>query len=66
MTNANILFKFSWRSIEERFETLMKDFRRHRKLVEKEAGLAHLVEAEKAREVARANLQQQDKQKSGM
>ena len=44
----------------------MKDFRRHRKLVEKEAGLAHLVEAEKARAIDRANLQQQERQNSGM
>ena len=44
----------------------MKDFRRHRKSVEKEAELTHLVEAEKARAVARANIEQQEKQSSGM
>lgn len=43
----------------------MKDFRRHRKSVEKEAELAHLLEAEKARAVERANIAQREKQKSG-
>lgn len=44
----------------------MKDFRRHRKSVEKEAELAHLVEAKKARTIVLANIQQQEKERSGM
>lgn len=64
--NAKVLFKISWRPVEQQFETLMKDFRRHRKSVEKEAELAHLLEAEKARAVGRANLQLQEKQNSSM
>lgn len=44
----------------------MKDFKRHRKSVEKEAELAHLVEADKARAVGRAEQQQQDKKNFGM
>ena len=51
--------------MEQQFGTLMKDFRRHRKSVEKEAELAHLLEAEKARAVERANIKRQDKQKAG-
>ena len=43
----------------------MKDFRRHRKLVEKEAKLVHLIEAEKARALERAKFQQQERQNSG-
>lgn len=62
--NAKLFF-VSWKSVEQQFGTLMKDFRRHRKSVEKEAELAHLVEAEKARAIDRANLQQQEKQNSG-
>lgn len=62
--NARVLFKLSWRSVEQQFETLMKDFQRHRKSVEKEAELAHLVEADKARAVVRAKQQQQEKQNS--
>ncbi|KAL9133172.1 MAG: hypothetical protein Q9175_005647 [Cornicularia normoerica] len=64
--NAKVLFKISWRPVEQQFATLMKDFRRHRKSVEKEAELAHLLEAEKARAVGRANLQLQEKQNSSM
>ena len=63
--NAKILFKVSWKSVEQQFETLMRDFRRHRKSVEKEAELAHLLEAKNARAVERENLAQQEKQKSG-
>lgn len=60
-----MFFKVSWRSVEQQYGSLLKDFRRHRKSVEKEAELAHLVEAEKARAVGRAEQQQQDKQNSG-
>lgn len=63
--NAKVLFKMSWRLVEQQFETLMKDFRRHRKSVEKDAELAHLLEADKARAVDRANLEVQQRQRSG-
>ena len=59
-----MLLKISWKSVEEQFGALMKDFRRHRKSVEKEAELAHFIEAERARALERANFQQQEKQKS--
>lgn len=65
MVNAKILLKVSWKSVEQQFGTLMKDFRRHRKSVEKEAELSHLLEAERARAVERANIIQQEKQESG-
>ena len=61
-----MLIKVSWKSVEQQFGTLIKDFIRHRKSVEKEAELAHLVEAEKARAVALENIQQQEKERSGM
>ena len=66
MINAKVFFKVSWRSVEQQFGTLMKDFQRHRKSVEKDADLAHLLEADQARAVRRAEQQQQDKQNSGM
>lgn len=66
MLNAKVLFKISWRTVEQQYETLMKDFKRHRKMVEKEAELAHFIEAEKARALERANLQNQEKQRSGV
>lgn len=65
MVNAKMFFKVSWRSVEQQYGSLLKDFRRHRKSVEKEAELVHLVEAEKARAVGRAEQQQQDIQNSG-
>ena len=43
----------------------MKDFRRHRKSVEKEAELAHFVEAERAGAVERVNAEQQHKVTAG-
>ena len=59
------LFFVSWKSVEQQFVTLMKDFKGHRKSVEKETELSHLVEAEKSRAIDRANLQQQEKHDSG-
>lgn len=59
------LFFVSWKSVEQQFVTLMKDFKRHRKSVEKETELAHLIEAEKSRAIDRANLKQQEKHNSG-
>ena len=44
----------------------MKDFRRHRKSVEKDAELAHLLEANKARADYQASLELQHIQRSGM
>lgn len=55
-----MFFKITWRSVEQQYGALIKDFQRHRKLVEKEAELAHLIEAEKARALERANQQQRD------
>ena len=63
--NARIVFKTSWKSIEQQHGTLLKDFRRHRKSVEKDAELAHFLEAEKAKVVGRVHMNQQDRQKSG-
>ena len=51
--------------MEQQFGTLMKDFRRHRKSVEKEAELAHLLEAENARAVGRVYMEQEEKHNSG-
>ena len=65
LVNARILFKISWKSIEQQHGTLLRDFKRHRESVEKDAELAHFLEAEKARAVGRVNMDQQDKQQSG-
>ena len=60
-----MFLKISWMSVEQQFGALMKYFRRHRKLVEKEAELAHLIEAERARALERAKFQEQKRQNSG-
>lgn len=61
-----MLFRVSWRSVEQQFGSLIKDFQRHRKSVEKEAELAHLVEAGKAGAMRLAEKQQQETQDSGL
>ena len=61
-----MLFKITWRPVEQQFETLMKEFRRHRKSVEKDTELAHFLEANKARADYQTNLEVQQKQSSGM
>jgi hypothetical protein len=48
--------KVLWRNFEQKFSTEYLDqFTRHQKLVEKEAGLSHMIEAKNARELAEAN-----------
>ena len=60
-----MFLKLSWKSVEQQFGALMKDFRRRRELVEKEAELANLIETEKARALERAQFEQQEKRNSG-
>jgi hypothetical protein len=55
-----------WKSFDRQFGKLILDFDRHRKNVEKEAGLSHLIEAEDARAVQRANQLQLEKEREGI
>ena len=51
-----------WKSFRQEFEVYMVDFRKHQKRVEKEAGLAHMIESARRREIEKANraLEQQN------
>jgi hypothetical protein len=54
--------KVLWGNFEKKFSTEYLDqFARHQKLVEKEAGLSHMIEAKNARELAEANQLEQAK-----
>ena len=44
----------------------MDDFREHRKNVEKEAGLSHMLEAADSRAIERLNRLQMEKEKKGL
>jgi hypothetical protein len=48
--------KVLWRSFEQKFSSnYLEQFLWHQKLVEKEAGLSHMIEAKNARDLAEAN-----------
>ena len=65
MVNFRILLKVAWKSVDKEFGSSMKRFREHRKVVEKEAGLASMLEEGKARDVECRILAQLETQKKG-
>lgn len=65
MTSVKIGFKLTWKPFESQFGQQLDNFRNHRKNVEKEAGLSHMVEAAEARALALANHLQLEKAKMG-
>ena len=58
-------FKLTWKPFESQFGQKLDNFRNHRKNVEKEAGLSHMVEAADARALALVNHLQLEKMKKG-
>ena len=52
---SRIAFKLAWKPFERQFGGQIERFRQHRKNVEKEAGLAHMIEAADSRAVVRRN-----------
>ena len=50
-----IVLKGAWKSYRREFEVYIAKFRKHCKHVEKEAGLAHMIESARMREVQLAN-----------
>jgi hypothetical protein len=44
-----------WKPFRQEFDTFMLDFHKHHKRVEKEAGLAHLIESARRRDIEKAN-----------
>ena len=61
LTNFKVGFKLIWKPFDNQFGQQLDNFRNHRKNVEKEAGLSHMVEAADARALVLANQMQLDK-----
>ena len=58
ITSLKVGFKLVWKPFESQFGHQLDNFRNHRKNVEKEAGLSHMIEAADARALALANHSQ--------
>ncbi len=65
LTSLKIGFKLTWKPFKSQFGQHLDNFRNHRKNVEIEAGLSHMVEAADARALALANHLQLDKTNKG-
>lgn len=63
--NARVLLKLTWKPFDQKFRSLLEDFRNHRKAVEKEAELSNMIEAEDARALERINKLQVQMEKDG-
>lgn len=62
MTSLKVTFKLTWKPFERQFGQYIEGFRQHRKNVEKEAGLSHMIEAADSRALVVANQKQIDRQ----
>ena len=65
LTSLKVGFKLIWKPFESQFGQQLDQFRNHRKNVEKEAGLSHMVEAADARALALANHLEMERAKKG-
>lgn len=63
MTSFKIAFKLIWKPFERQFGRYVEGFRQHRKSVEKEAGLSHMIEAADSRDLVLANQMQLEQQR---
>lgn len=66
LTNFRAGFKLLWKPFDRQFGQHMEEFRIHRKNVDKEAGLSHMVEAADARAVDIINRLQVNKERQGL
>ncbi|KAH8707014.1 hypothetical protein GQ44DRAFT_818027 [Phaeosphaeriaceae sp. PMI808] len=55
MVPLSIVLKGAWKPFRTSFEESISDFRKHSKLIEKEANLAHMIESARRHEVELAN-----------
>ena len=58
-------FKILWKPFDLQFGQQLNNFREHQKSVEKEAGLANMIEAGDARAVMLADQKQLEKRRQG-
>ncbi len=65
LTNLKVGFKLMWKPFESQFGQQLHNFRNHRKNVEKEAGLSHMVEAADTRALVLADHLQLERIKKG-
>lgn len=64
-SGSRIGFKLAWKPFERQFGGQIERFRQHRKNVEKEAGLAHMIEAADSRAVVLYNRMQLEADRQG-
>ncbi len=64
-SGSRIAFKLAWKPFERQFGGQIERFRQHRKNVEKEAGLAHMIEAADSRAVVLRNQMQLETNRQG-
>ena len=64
-TTFKMTFKLLWKPFDQQFGQQLNDFRQHQKNVEKEAGLAHMIESADARAMVVANQKQLEKRRRG-
>ena len=65
LSNFSIALKLLWKPFTQQFAKVMDDFREHRKKVEKEAGISHMIEAKEARDLEVWNRAQLEKERKG-
>lgn len=65
LINFKIAIKLFWKPFSQQFGKVIADFHQHRKNVEKEAGLAHMLESAIARDVELFDRLELEKQKQG-
>ncbi|SLM35735.1 P-loop containing nucleoside triphosphate hydrolase [Lasallia pustulata] len=63
VVNLNVAMKLLWKPFDQQFGKTIEDFRKHLKIVDREAGLSHMVEAQDARAVERFNRMQIEKER---
>ena len=51
MVNLLVFSKSTWKPFKDRFSQSMVAFREHRKIIDREANLSHMLEAKRAREL---------------
>ena len=65
LTSLKVGFKLMWKPFESQFGQQLDNFRTHRKNVEREAGLSHMVEAVDARALVLANHLELERTRKG-
>ncbi len=64
-TATKVTLKRLWKPFDQQFGQQLSTFRQHQKNVEKEAGLAHMIESADARAMVLANQKQLEKRRRG-